>query len=147
MPTSARLAGAVLLAALGVYVAMLAKTHLPDGEPGEMLIPVGGAMGAIIGWVFTGRQLDGGKGGALAVGFGSAVLLAFWVAFLFALEEMVDRSMRGSYGGSPTDALQDVFNIMIDYATEVVQLDVILALAVGGVIVGAITSFVGKRFR
>ena len=104
-------------------------------------------MGAIIGWMFTGKHLDGGKGSGPAVGIGSAVLLAFWVAFLFAMEEMVDRSMRNSYGGSPTDAVQDVFNIMIDYGREIVSLDVVVTLAVGGVIIGVITSFVGKYFR
>ena len=49
MPTSARLAGAVLLAALGAYVAMLAKPYLPEGEPAEMLIPVTAIMGVQIG--------------------------------------------------------------------------------------------------
>ena len=146
MPTFARLVGAVLLAALGVYVAMLAKPHLPDGEPAEMLIQVTAAMGAVVGWVFTGRQLERGQGQGAAIGFGSAVLLGFWVAVLFAVEEMVDRSMRNSYGGSPTHAVQDVFNILIDY-TEVLKLDVILAMSFGGVIVGMITGFVGRHFR
>ncbi len=147
MPTFSRLAGAVLLAALGVYAAILAKTHLPDGEPGGMLIPVGAAMGAVVGWAFTGRQLDRGKGNGLAIGFTSAVLLAFWVAFLFALEEMIDRSRRGQYGSSPTNAVKDVFNIIIDYAQEIMQVDVILALAVGGAVVGIVTAFVGRHFR
>ena len=147
MPTFARLAGAVLLAVLGFYAATLARAHLPDGQPGEMLAPVSAVMGVIIGWVFTGRHLDGGKGSALAIGFGSAVLLAFWVALLFGIEEMIDRAMRNSYGGSPTDAVQDVFNIIVDYGRDLLKLDVILALGVGGVVVGAITAFVGKRFR
>ena len=147
MPTFARLAGAVLLAALGVYAALLARAHLPDGEPGEMLMPMGAVVGLVIGWVFTGRHLDRGKGSPIGIGIGSAALLAFWAALLFALEEMVDRSMRNSYGGSPTDAVQDVFNIIIDYARDLLQLDVLLALGIGGVLVGLITGFVGKRFR
>ncbi len=147
MPTFARLAGAVLLAALGFYAAMLAKAYLPDGEPGTYLIPVSAVMGAIVGWMFTGKHLDGGTGSGPAIGISSAVLLAFWVAFLFAMEEMIDRSMRNSYGGSPTDAVQDVFNIMIDYAREIVKLDVVLTLAIGGLIVGVITAFVGRHFR
>ncbi len=146
MPTFARLAGAVFLAVLGVYVATLAKPYLPAGEPAEMLIPVTAIMGVVVGWVFTGRQLDRGKGHGAAIGFGSAVLLGFWVALLFAVEEMVDRSMRNSYGGSPTHAVQDVFNILIDYSA-VLKLDVVLALSFGGVIVGMITAFVGKHFR
>lgn len=146
MPTFARLVGAILLAALGAYVSTLAKPYLPEGEPAKMLIPVSAAVGVVIGWTFTGRQLEGGKGRGAAVGLGSALLLAFWVALLFAVEEMVDRSMRNSYGGSPTHAVQDVFNILIDY-TEVLQLDVILALGVGGIVLGVITAFVGRHTR
>lgn len=146
MPTFARLVGAVLLAGLGVYVAMLAKPYLPEGEPAEMLLPVTAVMGIIVGWVFTGKQLERGQGRGAAIGLSSVLLLAFWTAFLFAVQEMVDRSMRGSYGGSPTHAVQDVFNILLDY-TAVLQLDVILAMVVGGVIVGVITAFVGKRTR
>lgn len=148
MPTFARLAGAVLLAALGAYAAMLARAHLPDGEPGGMLIPVSAAAGAVIGWTFTGRHLDRGRGNGVAIGFGSAVLLVFWVGFLFSGQEMIYRATtRNQYGGSPTDAVQDVFNIFIDYARDVLQFDVVLVLGLGGVAVGAITSFVGKRYR
>lgn len=146
MPTFARLVGAVLLAGLGAYVATLAKPYLSEGEPAPMLIPVSAIMGAVIGWTFTGRQLERGQGHGAAIGIGSAILLAFWVAFLFAVSEMVDRSMRNSYGGSPTQAVQDVFNILIEYSA-VLKLDVILAMAIGGLLVGWITAFVGKHTR
>lgn len=146
MPTFARLVGAVLLAALGAFAATLAMPYLPEGEPATMFIPVSALVGVVIGWTFTGRQLERGKGHGAAVGLGSALLLAFWVALLFAVSEMVDRSMRNSYGGSPTHAVQDVFNILIDYS-EVLKLDVILALLVGGVILGWITAFVGRHSR
>lgn len=146
MPTFARLVGALLLAGLGVYVASLAKPYLPDGEPAEKLLPVTAVMGLIVGWVFTGKHLERGQGKGAAIGVGSALLLAFWVALLFAVQEMVDRSMRGSYGGSPTHAVQDVFNILLDY-TAVLQLDVIATAVIGGVIVGVVTAFVGKYTR
>lgn len=148
MPTFARLAGAVLLAVLGGYAAMLARAHLPEGEPGGMLIQVTAAAGAVIGWVFTGRHLDRGRGNGVAIGISSALLLVFWVGFLFSGQEMIYRATtRNQYGGSPTDAVQDVFNIFIDYVRDVLQPDVILALGLGGVVVGVATAFVGKRFR
>ena len=146
MPTFARLVGALLLAGLGVYVASLAKPYLPEGEPAEMLLPVTAVMGIIVGWVFTGKHLERGQGRGAAIGVSSALLLALWVAFLFAVQEMVDRSMRGSYGGSPTHAVQDVFNILLDY-TAVLKIDVLAAMFFGGVIVGVITSLVGKYTR
>ncbi|MEZ5722298.1 MAG: TrgA family protein [Paracoccaceae bacterium] len=146
MPTFARLVGAILLAGLGVYVASLAKPYLPEGEPAEMLLPVTAVMGLLVGWLFTGKHLERGQGKGAAIGVCSALLLAVWVAFLFAVQEMVDRSMRGSYGGSPTHAVQDVFNILLDY-TAVLKIDVLAAMFFGGVIVGVITSLVGKYTR
>ncbi|MCB1347531.1 MAG: TrgA family protein [Maritimibacter sp.] len=146
MPTFARLVGAILLAGLGVYVASLAKPYLPAGEPAEMLLPVTAVMGLLVGWLFTGKHLERGQGKGAAIGVSSALLLAVWVAFLFAVQEMVDRSMRGSYGGSPTHAVQDVFNILLDY-TAVLKIDVLAAMFFGGVIVGVITSLVGKYTR
>lgn len=146
MPTFARLVGAILLAGLGVYVASLAKPYLPEGEPAEMLLPVTAVMGLLVGWLFTGKHLERGQGKGAAIGVSSALLLAVWVAFLFAVQEMVDRSMRGSYGGSPTHAVQDVFNILLDY-TAVLKIDVLAAMFFGGVIVGVITSLVGKYTR
>ena len=146
MPTTARLVGAVLLAALGALAAYLVKPYLPDGTPAVYLLPVSAGMGAILGWVFTGRHLDRGKGNGIAVGLGSAALLTFWVFLLFSGQEMIDRSMRLSYGG-PTEALQDVFNIAIDFAKDVMKTDVVATLVIGGVIVGVVTGWVGRRFR
>ena len=147
MPTSARLAGAILMAAVGFVAAWLAKSHLPDGEPGDLLIPVGAGVGLLVGWVFTGRHLDRGAGQPAAIGIGSAALLTFWVALVFSVEEMIDRSTRNSYSGSPTRAVQDVFNIVVDYAREVLQIDVVVVLLLGGLIAASITAFVGWFFR
>lgn len=147
MPTTARLVGAVLLAILGAVAANQSKVYLPDGTPPGMLVPFSAAVGAVLGWVFTGRHLDRGRGSAIAVGLGSAALLTFWVMFLFAGVEMVNRATRLSYGGSPTAALQDVFAIMMDYGRDMLQFDVALILILGGIIVGGITAWVGRRYR
>ena len=112
-----------------------------------MMVPISGALGALIGWVFTGRHLEGGGGRSVAVGLGSAALLTFWVMFLFAFLEMIHRTGRMAYGGSPTAAVQDVFAIMMDFGRNMLQTDVIGILVVGGLLVGVFTGWVGKRFR
>ncbi|PIE07265.1 MAG: hypothetical protein CSA74_07720 [Rhodobacterales bacterium] len=147
MPTFARLAGAVLLAALGAYVALRVEPYLPEWQKGQMFIPVAALVGLVLGWVFTGGHLDRGHGNPLAIGFGSAVLLALWVAFLFAMSEMIDKSMRGAYHGSPTDAVQDVFGIMIEFAQDYLKPDVLLALGIGGPVVGMLTWLGGRFIR
>lgn len=147
MPTTARLIGAVLLAALAFLAATMARPYLPDGEPAGMLTPVSVVVGVAVGWLFTGRHLDRGRGSPVAIGFGSAVLLVFWVALLFGITEMIDRSKRNSYRGSPTEAVQDVFNIMYDYAVDFFQFDLVAVLALGGILAGVITGWVGRRFR
>lgn len=146
MPTSSRLAGAVLLAALGAFAAYLASTHVPAGEPTGLLVPVSAVVGLFVGWLFTGRHLDRGKGKAVSVGLGSVALLTFWVFLLFSGQAMIERSTHLSYDG-PVAALQDVFAIALTFAQKVMKLDVILTLVVGGAVVGAITGWVGRHYR
>ncbi len=148
MPTFARLVGALLLAALGAYTVSRVRAYLPDWQPAGMLMLVAAMVGLVVGWRFTGRHLDRGKGNPLAIGFGSAVLLTLWTALLFAMKEMLDKALKGKYGGSPTDAVQDVFSLMIEYAQDyLLKQDVLLSLAVGGMAAGVVTWLVGRYMR
>lgn len=146
MPTFARLVGAILLAAVGGYAAYLAKAHLPEGLSADRFVPVSVAIGGLVGWLFTGRHLERGKGKSIAIGVGSVILLVLWVSFLFAVEEMVDRSMRNIYRGSPSEAVKDVFAIMLEH-TELMQMDVLIALGGGALVVGVVTGLVGRYTR
>ena len=146
MPTAAKLVAAICLAALGWIVADMIKPLLPEGTQVGLFSPISAAWGAVVGWTFTGKRLGDGTGTAVGIGMGSIFLLGFWVLLSFSGYEMVRLSMRLRYDG-PVEALQDMFQIAVDYLKVSASPEVIGALIAGGLIAGVITGFVAKRWR
>jgi len=145
MPTAGKLVAALLLAALGWFTADLVKPYLPEAQPVGLFSPISAVVGLGVGWFFTGKKLNRGEGSAFGIGLSSAALLAFWVAFIFSGHEMLKRALRKSYDG-PTEAAVDVFAIIGDQAKTAAKPEVIGALVVGGLVVGAITRWVAARY-
>lgn len=146
MPTTARLVAALLLAALGWFTADLVKPYLPEAQPVGLFSPISALVGLGVGWIFTGKKLHGGEGSAVGIGLSSALLLVFWVAFIFSGYEMLQKALRKSYDG-PTEAAVDTFAIILDQLKTAAQPDVIAAIVVGGVVAGALTRWTAARFR
>ena len=146
MPTTARLVAALMLAGLGWGVSMLVVTYLPPETQVGWFGPVAAGFGIIVGWSYTGRRLDRGRGSAVSVGLTSVIAQVFWVLLTFSIVEMVRRSLRKIYD-SPPEAVVDVFRIALDYLAVTAQSDVVLALVIGALVVGALTKGVAARFR
>lgn len=146
MPTTARLVAALMLAGLGWGVALLVTAYLPPQTPVKWFAPVSAAFGIIVGWSYTGRRLDRGRGKAVSVGLTSVLTQVFWVLLTFSIVEMVNRSLRKSYD-SPPEAVVDIFRIALDYLVVAGQIDVVLALLIGAVVAGVATHWVAARFR
>lgn len=146
MPTTTRLVAALLMAALGWGVALLAIPYLPEGKPPGMFAPVSAAFGALVGWTWTGPKVEARVGRPLGLGFVGAVLLLLYVLVAFSGYEMLNRSSKLRYGG-PVEALQDMVAVGIDYLRTMGQPEVLGALALGGLVAGAISGWVARRFR
>ncbi|WP_187393030.1 TrgA family protein [Maritimibacter fusiformis] len=146
MPTTARLVAALMLAGLGWGVSILIVTYLPPETQVGWFGPVAAGFGLIVGWSYTGRRLDRGRGKAVSVGLTSVLTHVFWVLLTFSIVEMVRRSLRKSYD-NPPEAVVDVFRIAVDYLVVAAQIDVVLALLIGAVVVGVVTQRVAARFR
>lgn len=145
MPTAARLTAAVLLAALGWFVAGLIVPYLTEGRQVTYFAYTAAGVGALVGWFFAGRKFDRAAGTAGGIGFASASLLVFWTGTLTSLYEMVQRSTRLAYDG-PVEALQGMVEIFIKDIRDAAQVDVIIALLIGGMAVGTITNWVARRY-
>lgn len=146
MPTMARLVAALLLAALGWFTADLVKPLLPEARPVGLFSPISAVVGFGVGWIFTGRKLHGGAGSAGAIGLSSVVLLVFWVTFIFAGYDMLQRALRKTYKG-PMEALVDVFSLMFEHAMLAARVEVIAVLVLGGLITGTVVKWVAARWR
>ncbi|MAM62381.1 MAG: hypothetical protein CMH11_12900 [Maritimibacter sp.] len=146
MPTFAGLVAALLLAVLGVGVSELTRAYFDEGYPLTWLHPVAAFMGLIVGWFFTGPKLQKGTGSPIAIGLTSSVVQTLLTLFAFASELMLDRALRNSYA-TVMEAVAGVFEAMLDYGLKVAQPDVVVAILVGGVVVGSITAWVARRSR
>lgn len=146
MPTTARLVAALLMAALGFFLAELVKPYLPPEQPVGWLSPLSAAVGAVVGWFYTGKKLQLGVGTPAGMGIVGVVLTILWVTLLFAMYQMYLRSGRLMYDG-PTEAVLDTIDIGIGYLKTAGELDVIISALVGGISVGMITGWVARRFR
>lgn len=146
MPTTTKLVAALLMAGLGWIAATLAIAYLPDGSSPGLAQPITAVIGLGVGWFYTGPRVEAGRHTALGIGVIGAAILLFWSVLGFAGYEMLQRALKVQYNG-PMRALQDMLSLAVEYLREQVKIDVILALALGGAIVGGISGWVARRFR
>ncbi|PID35514.1 MAG: tellurium resistance protein [Rhodobacterales bacterium] len=145
MPTFARLFAAVLMAALGAYVAMLATPYLSENRQLGWFVPGTAAVGFFSGWFYIGAKAHRQVLSGSTLGLTGTVVTVFWALLVFSTYEMVRRSLRMYYDG-PMDALRGVFDIASEDAMTVGQVDVVGVTLVGGVVIGVLTDWVARRF-
>ncbi|MBS0123057.1 TrgA family protein [Thetidibacter halocola] len=146
MPTAAKLVAALCLAALGFAVSEVIKTILPASIDFGAFSLVNAALGFVLGWVVMGKRAGRGMSAAISNGFTGMAALVLWGLFIQGVNEMVDLAMSRRYDG-PFEALVAIFQIMTDYAGQMLDLKVITLLLVGGIIAGVLTEIAAKRWR
>lgn len=146
MPTSTRLVAALLMAALGWAAAILALRYLPQGQAEMRIAGWSAGIGALVGWFWTGVRVERGRQSAVGAGFVGAVLLVLWDLVAFSGNQMLERAVKVQYDG-PVDAMQGWVWLILENAGDMAKVDVLLLLAVGGVLIGAVSGWVSRRFR
>ncbi len=146
MPTAAKLAAAVLFGALAWAVSNLLVRHFPQGSDPGRFAEVNAAIGAILGWRIAGSRGGTGWASAVAYGITAAVATVVVAAFLQCFAIMIRQSLRRLYDG-PVEALVDVFELMVRNGQYLLHAEVLGTLAVGGVLAGLLTEWVGRNFR
>lgn len=149
MPTGAKLAGGLLLAALAWLVSGLMVARLVDEPDPGLFMPINVVVGFLAGWRVLGPRV-GRPGGATmaAAGQGLTAVVAATVAAwaLHASVEMVRQSLRKRYDG-PVEATVAVFEIMLDQGRYLAAPEVVAALLGGGVVAGLAAEWTGRRVR
>jgi len=144
MPTGGRLVGAICFAALGAYLALLCLSYFEDGQIPRFWWPLCCLAGVWSGWVVVGKRVGLGYSASIGNGLTGTAALVFWIVFVIAFVDMVEKSFRKSYG-DPLEAIVNVFELGLEHALRLGQADVIVAALVGGVIGGLVTEFLGRR--
>ena len=78
MPTFAKVTAAVFFAALGYFCADLIKPLLPMGTPAVWLNETLAALGAINGWIMSGKRAGDGTRAGIGYGLTTAALIVVW---------------------------------------------------------------------
>lgn len=146
MPTAAKLVAGILFAALAWFVSEQVKVVLPsEGRGATLLSPLNAALGFVMGWRVMGLRAGGGF--TPAVGFGLTTVFAtfFWSLLIWSGYEMIERALRRRYR-DPIDALEDMGQVMLDYAILVVTPTIVGAAVIGSFVCAMITEYFSRRW-
>lgn len=146
MPTAAKLFAAVAFAAVAFFAAEAIKPLMPEGTQFGLFSPICALVGALCGWIVMGPLAGRGYYAAAGSGLRTSITVVFWCLVIFALEEMVQESMRLRYDG-PMDALVGAFEIAARHVKTMAAVDVLGILLVGGILAGVFAEWGSKRWR
>lgn len=146
MPTAAKLISAVAFALVGWFAAQAYIPGLPEGTQTRNFPEITAALGLVIGWLVMGKAVGKGYWQALGSGLRTSVTIVFWALVGFSIYDMVVESTKMRYDG-PMEAVVATFGIMIEYGALLARQDVILVLAIGGILGGLLAEAVNRRWR
>lgn len=145
MPTAGRLAGALCFALLGALLAYLTIPLFKEARVPSFWWPLTIGSGLWAGWVVVGSRVGRGISSAIGNGLTGVAAQVFWILFVLASVEMVQKSLRKSYD-SALEAIVNVFELGIGHAVVFgANMDVLTAIVAGGIVCGLIAEFFGRR--
>lgn len=148
MPTAAKLISALVFAGITWLVAFLYAQGLSEGRPPAGLLGGSVVIGLLCGWIIMGRFASRpcGRVEAMGTGLRTAFTSALAVLFVFALAEMLKRSMKGRYS-DPMQAVLSVFDLMLTQGQEMISAEIMAVLLLGGLLGGALAHWAGRTWR
>ncbi len=153
MPTAAKLAAAIVFAALAFVASEIAKTLMPANTPAGWLSEINAAISALVGWFLAGRRtgihrtVSGiGWRGALERGLTGTVAALVLVLLFHATARMITQSLRRRYD-NPGEAVLAVVELMIDYLRMIATAEMAVTLLCGGLLAGLVVEQVSRRWR
>ncbi len=145
MPTAGRLAAALAFFIYGWYISLQATPLFPEGNLPGYAVPLSIVVGILVGWMVVGSRAGRGYIAAIGNGLTGAAAYTLWMVFLISFYDMIRKSLRRLYDG-PMDAITDVFDLMLKLGTDFYDINLIINVAVGGIICGLITEYFAKRY-
>ena len=145
MPTAGRLTAAFALAILGAIFAYQTLPLFKEGAQPGYWYPLCILCGVWAGWVVMGKRMGRGYSAAIGNGLTGVFAQVFWIFFILAGLDMLQKSMRRSYDG-PIEAVIDVFQIGLDYAQDLFSVQLVGTLILGAILAAFFSEFYAKRF-
>ncbi len=145
MPTGAKLIGALTFAALAYFLSDLIKPLLPEGTPTGRLSEVNAIVGMLMGWQVMGKGAGVTYRQSMGYGFTTMAAIVFWCLLVWSGHEMLKRSVKLYYDG-PTEALQEMAQLYVDYAKTAAVQEVMIPAVVGVIFVSWLTEYFARRW-
>jgi len=147
MPTGAKAMAAITFAVVSWIVANMYAQDMPEAGSVGLFRELTAGLGAIIGWRVMGNSVGKGYVKSIGSGWKTMIVLVFFALLLFAIYQMLLLSVKMRYDG-PQEAILDVFQRMLDRGLPLVQnVQVMVAMLVGGAIAGMLTENASRRWR
>ncbi|WP_306150982.1 TrgA family protein [Roseovarius sp. MMSF_3281] len=146
MPTAGKLFAAAGLGAVGWIASDLIRPLMPPHTDFGAFNIVNLVLGILCGWVTVGTRLGYGYRQGVAAGLTGAAALVFWGLFVQSANEMLDQALQKKYKG-PMDAANGLFEIAVDFGQYLLDQNLIIALVVGGVVVGLFGEWAEQRWQ
>lgn len=145
MPTAGRLAGAVIFALFGWYLAGYTIQYFPEQSAPTYWVPAGAIIGLIVGWKVCGSRAGRGYNAAIGIGLTCSFLIGFCMLFVVSINQMYRNSTRLLYDGA-MEAFVDIFQQVLEFSVEFYDPPLLITLVVGGVVCAWMTEYFGQRF-
>ncbi len=150
MLTAPKMISALLFGLLGFYASQLIIPHFQERFEGRdvgMLAEYNMFFCAIIGWNVAGPRAGEGWNASISYGLTTAVAMTIVSLFFQSFGEMIRKALDRDYGDSPLDAIVDVFQLMIKFGEVIAKPDVLATLFGGGIVLGLVIEWCGRRWR
>ncbi len=146
LPTTAKLFGALGLAATGFFGAELMAPHLPPSARVPGLTLAAASFGLLLGWRVIGLHPGRGMARALERSLHAVIYLVAWTVLFMGAVQMMHRTSMGRYDG-PSEALVDIIGQAMTLAAEVLRADVLAVLFFGGLLSAMLAEWAWKRWQ
>ncbi|WP_099826543.1 TrgA family protein [Oceaniglobus indicus] len=143
-PTGPKMIAGLCFAGLAFLVTGMVIPNIPYGNPTLAFGVTNAAIGFLVGWRLVGRRAGEGYAFGVTYGITAAVLIVFWCLLFWAGREMLERSLD-LYYSDPTEALEEMIRLMVDFSTYLLGNNVLPTLAIGAMFCGALTELVAQK--
>ena len=147
MPTTAKVVAAIFYAILGYMLAESYRLLLPPNTDMGIVNISSAGIGVLAGWLVAGNLAGRGYSRAPGLGIRTSLTIVFWALVFFSTYEMIIRSTRGRYSGSPMEAITGAFDLVIEYGAKMADQQFLILLFAGGAIGGIITEIAKRNWR
>lgn len=146
MPTIPKLVAAICLSITAYLASKMVMALLPPSTDFGIFVQLNMGIGFMTGWFYTGQLATTRIADALSYGLTGAAILTFLALFAQSAYEMTRLALRHRYDG-PLEAVAAVFQIGVDFGADVFSTQVIITLAIGGLVSGVLTLWSSRHWQ